>query len=83
MATTSMFAKIRKLGTSWHALCSATSLWLPSCVFSLVSRSSGISVPFHGHFAFLLGHHTATFVSVGVFSMTSTNSSSTYWVTPL
>ena len=64
-------------------LCSATSLWLPSCVFSLVSRSSGISVPFHGHFAFLLGHHTATFVSVGVFSMTSTNSSGTYWVTPL
>ena len=28
MVLTSMFAKIRKLGTSWHALCSATSLWL-------------------------------------------------------
>ena len=42
--TTSMFAKICKLGTSWHALCYCVRLLACGCVFSLVSRFSCHSI---------------------------------------
>ena len=40
MALTSMFAKLWKLGTSWHVLCYCVRLLACGCMFSLVSRFS-------------------------------------------
>ena len=44
MAPTSMFARVRKLGTSWHALYYCVRLLACGCVFSFVSRFSRHSV---------------------------------------
>ena len=38
MSPTSTFARVWKLGTSWHALCCCVWLLACGCVFSLVSR---------------------------------------------
>ena len=44
MVPTSMFAKITKLGTSWHAPCQCVRLLACGCVFVLVYRFSRHSV---------------------------------------
>ena len=44
MATTSMFAKIRKLGTSWHALCYCVRLLACGCQVACLASYPGLQV---------------------------------------